>query len=89
MGNTIEVMGIIREEHSRIFEILHLIKNEMNHFQNRLAGLERDFENISVTTNQTKLQSENNSTALLNLNLLEEGRSTYRKKRFHTSSTYR
>ena len=82
MGNTIEVMGIIREEHSRIFEILHLMKNEMNTFQDRLAGLERDFENISVTT-------ENNSTALLNLNLLEEGRSTYRKRRFHTSSTYR
>jgi len=92
MGNTLEVMRVLRHEHVRIFEILRLLRNEMNSFQTRLAGLEKDYENVETSLRENNYQMEKNSNDLLNLHLLEEGRSTYRPKytkKYHTASTYK
>ena len=92
MGNILEVMRVLRHEHTRIFDILRLLRNEMNLFQTRLAGLEKDYENVELSLQRNNSQIDKNSNALLNISLLEEGRSTYRPKytkKYHTSSTYK
>lgn len=80
MGNTSST--------SDLFGILQAIRDEMNSFQTRLAGLERDVANFGVVLGKVQKKSSDNSNSLLNISLLEEGRSTYKRKH-HTASTYK
>ena len=66
--------------------------------ESKMAFLERDVINhgVQTTTNSHKIDSiynhvNDNSTKLLNISLLEEGRSVYRPKNrtSHTASSYR
>lgn len=81
MGN-IPTIEIWREE-------LQRLRAEMSSFQTRLAGLEKDVSKCGVAINRIHQTSQDNSNALLNISLLEEGRSVYRKPKRHTASTYR
>lgn len=92
MGNIMDTMSAIRQEHARILEILKLLQKEMDSFQTRLAGLEKDYGNLELSIKDYREETDKNSRALLNISLLEEGRSTYRPKytkKYHTSSTYK
>lgn len=92
MGNIVETMSTIRQEHSRILDILHSLRKEMDSFQTRLAGLEKDYGKLELSIKHYREETDKNSRALLNISLLEEGRSTYRPKytkKYHTSSTYK
>lgn len=79
-------MGNIQSE---FYEALCEVRREMNVFQSRLAGLEKDVSNLGVTITQVHGTCQDNSNHLLNLSLLEEGRSTYRRPKRYTASTYR
>lgn len=65
-----------------IIEALQALRVEMSLFQSRLAGLERDVSKCGVKIKE-------NSNALLNISLLEEGRSVYKKPKRHTASTFK
>ena len=79
----------IPAEHERLLEALRLLRDEMRIFQERLAGLEKDVGNIGVIVENTKRVSVDNSNDILNISLLEEGRSMYRPRKSHTSSSYK
>lgn len=84
MGNTpsSSVEEVLRAE-------LHQLRLEMSSFQKRLAGLERDVPQLGIAINACHDTSRENSNNLLNISLLEEGRSVYRKPKRHTASTYK
>lgn len=88
MGNITSDMS---EEYNAI-QTLHTelkqMRLEMSSFQKRLAGLEKDVSNFGVILNKAHDTSQENSNALLNLSLLEEGRSFYRKPKRHTGSSF-
>lgn len=64
-------------------------RSEISSLQRRVAGLEKDVSNFSVVLNKAHETSQANSNNLLNISLLEEGRSVYRKPKRHTASTYK
>lgn len=74
-------IGLLKEE-------LRLMQLKMSSFQARQAGLEKDVSNFGVILKRVEGSSRDNSTSLLNLSLLEEGRSVYRRPKRHTGSSY-
>lgn len=57
-------------------------------FQTRLAGLEKDVASLSLVSRRAFETGRDNSNTLLNISLLEEGRSAYKNPRRHTGSSY-
>lgn len=78
MGSSISVTEDILRE---VREELRQLRVEMRSFQNRLAGVEKDISSCVLSI-------RDNSNSLLNISLLEEGRSVYRKPKRHTASNY-
>lgn len=68
---------------------LRQLRLEMSSFQKRLAGLEKDVSSCGIAINACHETTRDNSNNLLNISLLEEGRSVYRKPKRHTASTYK
>lgn len=69
---------------------LNQLKLEMSSFQKRLAGLEKDLPKLGVNVTRCNEKVQENSNALLNINLLEEGRSVYKRRpKRHTGSSYK
>ena len=68
---------------------LQQLRVEMSYFQKRLAGLEKDVSSCGIAINACHETSRENSNNLLNISLLEEGRSVYRTPKRHTASTYK
>ena len=58
--------------------------------QERVGRLERDIINTSVRVDRTHAENLEMSNKVLNIQLLEEGRSTYKPRRriAHTASSY-
>ncbi|CAM9104649.1 unnamed protein product [Sphacelaria rigidula] len=81
MGNNASIEYDLKAE-------LRGLRMEMGSFQKRLAGLEKDVSNFGVILNRVHESRQENSNALLNLSLLEEGRSMYRRPKRHTASSY-
>ena len=74
-------IDLLREE-------LRLMRLKMSSYQERQAGLEKDLSNFGVILKRADETGRDNSNSLLNLALLEEGRSVYRKPKRHTGSSY-
>ena len=81
-----------------IISLIHKLQKQNSQLENRLSLLEKDVINnrIVTTTLNHKVESINhhvdsNTSQLLNISLLEEGRSVYRPKSrtSHTASSYR
>jgi hypothetical protein len=62
-------------------EKVRLLKIEMNNYQNRLTGVEKDVATLTIL-------AKDNANSLLNISLLEEGRSVYRRPKRHAGSSY-
>lgn len=88
MGNINVIMREIQHEIELLREELRLMQFKMSSFQERQAGLEKDVSNLSVILKRVDQKSGDNSNSLLNLSLLEEGRSIYRRPKRHTGSSY-
>lgn len=81
MGN-VSSNDLRDQEINVLRERIRLLKCEIDVYQKRLAGAERDIVAL------TKV-AKDNSAALLNISLLEEGRSVYsRRPRRHAGSSY-
>ena len=74
-------IGLLKEE-------LRLMQLKMSSFQERQAGLEKDLSNFGVILKRVDQKSRDHSSSLLNLSLLEEGRSVYQRPKRHTGSSY-
>ena len=83
MGN---VSG--KREIDLLKEELRLMRLKMSSYQERQAGLEKDLSNFGVILKRADETGRDNSNSLLNLALLEEGRSVYRRPKRHTGSSY-
>lgn len=75
-----ESVALLRQE-------LLKMRIEMSSFQKRLAGLEKDVSKCGLAIRECRQTTDDNSNSLLNISLLEEGRSVYRPKR-HAASSY-
>lgn len=81
-------MGNLASSLDMVIEELRRLRLELDSFQTRLAGLERDVSNLGVVSKRAHEASQENSNAILGISLLEEGRSAYRKPKRHTGSSY-
>lgn len=88
MGNLNAALLHLAQEVDLLREELRLMQLKMSAFQERQAGLEKDVSNFGVILKRVDEKSGNNSNSLLNLSLLEEGRSVYRRPKRHTGSSY-
>lgn len=88
MGNINVAMREALDEIKTLREEVRLMQLKMSSFQERQAGLEKDVSNFGVILKRVEGSSRDNSNSLLNLSLLEEGRSVYRKPKRHTGSSY-
>ncbi len=73
------------EEWTREFNEM---KRQIRVLNDRLAIVEKNYPNVLVKVNQTAKVADKNRSEILNVQLLEEGRSSYRPRKTHLHSTY-
>lgn len=66
----------------------HEMKRQIRVLNDRLAVVEKNYPNVLVRVNETARIADRNRDEILNIRLLEEGRSTYRPRKTHIHSTY-
>lgn len=85
MGSSVSTEEVI--ENATI--IINGLRSRISSIESSVSSLEKDFINFKVSQKEANETLKNLDEHVLNLRLLEEGRSSYSKGgRFHTRSAY-
>lgn len=77
-----------REEEEDMSREFNEMRRQVRSLNNRLAVMEKNHTNVVVDLKRTARVSDKNRDEILNIQLLEEGRSSYRPRKTHLHSSY-